>query len=232
MLMPLHILAGTVAIMLGAGALLTAKGSWLHRRIGTTFVVAMLLLGMTGAILALRQSVTNPNALGGLMAVYFVTTAYTTVRRSSAGSRWLNGAALVIAIPVTVAWFYLGARGLMHPRPGLDPMMVYSTFVFGTAMTLAIVGDVRLWRARRVASRQKLGRHLWRMCVSLFIAVASFFAITDRVAKILPAPFTTPAMRALPVLLVLIVMFYWLWRIRRSLPSTIRASVDTPPQAV
>jgi hypothetical protein len=33
-------------------------------------------------------------------------------------------------------------------------------------------------------------------------------------APILPEPFTTPTMRALPVALVLVAMFYWLWRVR------------------
>jgi hypothetical protein len=71
--------------------------------------------------------------------------------------------------------------------------------------------------ALRPASR--LARHLWRMCFGLFIAAGSFFSIPTRVAKILPYPFTTPALRALPVALVFVAMFYWLWRVRgRRLP--------------
>jgi hypothetical protein len=34
------------------------------------------------------------------------------------------------------------------------------------------------------------------------------------VAKLLPDPFTTPAMRALPIALVFLAMCYWLWRVR------------------
>ena len=52
------------------------------------------------------------------------------------------------------------------------------------------------------------------MCFALFIAAGSFFSICARVAKILPEPFTTPAMRVLPVALVFVAMFYWLWRVR------------------
>ena len=44
--------------------------------------------------------------------------------------------------------------------------------------------------------------------------VTPFFSIRKRVAKVLPEPFTTPMMRALPVLLVFVAMFYWLWRVR------------------
>jgi hypothetical protein len=52
------------------------------------------------------------------------------------------------------------------------------------------------------------------MCFALFIAAGSFFSIRARVATILPEPFTTPLMRALPVVLVFVAMFYWLWRVR------------------
>jgi hypothetical protein len=41
------------------------------------------------------------------------------------------------------------------------------------------------------------------MCFALFIAAGSFFPIRARVAKILPEPFTTASMRALPILLLL-----------------------------
>jgi hypothetical protein len=66
----------------------------------------------------------------------------------------------------------------------------------------------------------RLARHLWPMCFALFIAAGSFFSIRERVAEILPEPFTTAPMRALPILLVFGAMFYWLWRVRgrRTLP--------------
>jgi hypothetical protein len=52
------------------------------------------------------------------------------------------------------------------------------------------------------------------MCFALFIAAGSFFSLRERVAQILPEPFTTGPMRALPILLVFGAMFYWLWRVR------------------
>ena len=52
------------------------------------------------------------------------------------------------------------------------------------------------------------------MCVALFIAAGSFFSIRERVAAVLPEPFTTGPMRALPILLVFGAMFYWLWKVR------------------
>jgi hypothetical protein len=53
------------------------------------------------------------------------------------------------------------------------------------------------------------------MCFALFIAVGSFVAIPERVAAFLPDVFATPLVRSGSVALVFVVMFYWLWWVRR-----------------
>jgi uncharacterized membrane protein len=226
MLLPLHVAAGGLAILLGTVALLATKGATLHRQSGILFVGAMLTMGISGSILALQQSLANPNALGGVMSVYFVTTALLTVQTDSALKHWASILAAAVGAGVAVAWLRLGIRGVITSPPNVDPAMVYSTFVFGAAMILGVLGDLRVMHAESVGA-SRLRRHLWRMCVGLFIAVASFFAVPERVGKLLPQFFTTPPMRALPVLLVLLTMFYWLWRVRRrgvaGSPSVARA---------
>jgi hypothetical protein len=87
-------------------------------------------------------------------------------------------------------------------------------FFMAAVNTPAVVGDVRVLRSGPLRGAPRLARHLWRMCFALFIAAGTFFSMRARVAKILPEPFTTPMMRALPVLLVFVAMFYWLWRVR------------------
>jgi hypothetical protein len=88
-------------------------------------------------------------------------------------------------------------------------------------MILALIGDARVMRFGVPRGGPRLARHLWRMCFALFIAAGSFFSVRERVAKILPEPFTTAPMRALPILLLFAAMFYWLWRVRgrRRLPA-------------
>jgi hypothetical protein len=104
-------------------------------------------------------------------------------------------------------------------------------FFFATIMTLAAIGDVRILRFGMPRGRPRLARHLWRMCFALFIAAGSFFSIRQRVAAILPEPFTAGPMRALPILLVFAAMFYWLLRLRgrRTLPVLVRG--DSMPLA-
>ena len=64
---------------------------------------------------------------------------------------------------------------------------------------------------RRTQGTARLRRHLWRMCVALFIAAGSFFL--GPVRRI-PEPLRIPALRLIP-LVVLLTMVYWLWRHRR-----------------
>jgi uncharacterized membrane protein len=214
MLLPVHFVAGGLAIVLGGVALVASKGATLHRRSGLLFVYAMLTMGISGSILALRQSLTNANVLGGFMSVYFVITALTTVRPVSAWTRRLNSAALLVAIALSLIEIGLGFKALASPGGTINGVPFFMLFFLATVTTLAAAGDIRMMRSGALRAGPRLARHLWRMCFALFIAAGSFFSIRQRVAKILPEPFTTPAMRALPVVLVFVAMFYWLWRVR------------------
>jgi uncharacterized membrane protein (DUF4010 family) len=176
-------------------------------------------MGISGSILAARHSLTNPNVLGGFVSAYFVTTAWTTVRPVSTWTRRLNVAALVLAIALVVLEIALGIRafGQTAEQNKLEgvPFFGMPLFLIALLTTLSAAGDIRKVRTRTSRPEARLARHIWRMCFALFIAAGSFFSIPERVAKILPQPFTTPAMRALPVTLVFVAMFYWLWRTRR-----------------
>jgi hypothetical protein len=214
MLLPIHIAAGGLAIVLGTVALLAPKGAMVHRRAGLMFVYAMVTMGLSGSVMALRQSLTNPNVLAGLTAAYFVITALTTVRPASAWTRRLSGGALMVAIAVVLVEIRLGAAAVASPSGSLDGVPFFILFFLATVTALAAGGDVRVMWFGALRGGPRLARHLWRMCFALFIAAASFFSIRARVAAVLPEAFTTPAMRALPVLLVFVAMFYWLWRVR------------------
>jgi hypothetical protein len=94
------------------------------------------------------------------------------------------------------------------------------SFILAAVLLLAAAGDARVLRFGQPRGRPRLARHLWRMCFALFIAAGSFFSIRERVATILPEPFTSGPMRALPIMVLFGAMSYWLWRVRggRTLP--------------
>ena len=54
------------------------------------------------------------------------------------------------------------------------------------------------------------------MCLALWTTTVSFFLNRSRVATIFPEAFLSLWARAFPVLLVLLAMLYWLWRVRVS----------------
>lgn len=230
MLLPVHIIAGGLAMVLGAVALVATKGATVHRKSGLLFVYAMLIMGFSGSILALRLSLTNMNVLGGFMAAYFVVTALTTVRPASAWTRRLNWAALVVVVALSVIDIALGLKAVASPNAALNGVPFFMLFFMASITALAAIGDVRMLRLGTLPAASRLARHLWRMCFALFIAAGSFFSIRERVAKVLPEPFTTPYMRALPVLLIFVAMFYWLWRVRvrHMLPRARRPALIAP----
>ena len=233
MLLPIHIAAGGLAIVLGAVALSVKKGGTTHRRSGQLFVFAMLVMGATASTLGFRNSPTDPNVFAGFMTAYFVGTALTTVRPVSSWTRAINVVALTVAVVLALGSIVGGVRGVNTPglSPGGVPFRTIGvmSLVIATVLTLAAAGDVRIMRFGMPRGRPRLARHLWRMCFALFIAAGSFFSIRERVATILPEPFTTGPMRTLPFLLLFGAMFYWLWRLRgrRTLPVLVRG--DSTP---
>jgi hypothetical protein len=123
---------------------------------------------------------------------------------------------LVLAI-LTLA---RGVRAMGQPHFMINGVPAPMLLFLGTIFALVFAGDLRIIRASAPRGAARLRRHLWRMCFGVFIAAGSFFSIRERVAKILPEPFLSAPMRALPILLVFIAMFYWLWRLRSSRSAT------------
>jgi len=215
-LLPIHIAAGGLALVLGAVALLVKKGGTIHRRSGLLFVYAMLVMGFSASILGFLKSPTDGNVFTGLMTAYFVGTALTTVRPASPWTLRINAAALTVVAGLALGTIVSGVKALDNPglSPGGVPFRTIGvmSFVLATVMILAAAGDVRILRSGMPRGGPRLARHLWRMCFALFIAAMSFFLGQ---AKVIPKPVRIPALLAIPVLAVLVTLLYWLWRVRR-----------------
>ena len=229
-LLPIHVAAGGLALVLGAVALLARKGGTAPRRSGLLFVYVMLVMGASASILAFRKSPSDPNVFAFFLTGYFVGTALTTVRPVSPWTRRIDVAALTIVVALALGTIPRGVKAFYSPGGFLNGVPFPMHFFLATVMLLAAAGDVRILRFGVPRGGPRLARHLWRMCFALFIAAGSFFSIRERVATILPEPFTTAPMRALPILLLFGAMFYWLWRVRgrRALPVLVRHD-SVPP---
>jgi len=227
-LLPVHIAAGGLAIVLGAVALSVKKGGPVHRRIGLLFVYAMLVMGTTASMLGFLKSPTDGNVFAGLMTAYFVVTALTTVRPSSSWTRGITVVAMLVAVFLGLGDIAAGMEAFQSPGGVRNGVPFVMLFFIATVMLLAAAGDARVIRSGLPRGRPRLARHLWRMCFALFIAAGSFFSVRERVAKILPEPFPTGPIRALPILLLFGAMFYWLWRVRRRRPLPVHVRHESP----
>lgn len=214
-----HIIAGSLGIITGFVALYATKGSPLHRRLGLVFVYTMLTTAVVGGLIAAGLGVApSINIPASVMTAYLVITALMTVRPPFAGSRPVAVALMVVALTVggiNLAWgFEAVAAG------GAEAGFAFPYLMFGTVGLLGGGSDLRVIRSGPLKGSARIARHLWRMCFALFIAALSFFIGQ---AGVFPEPIRIRPLLALPVLVVLVTMFYWLWRvrIRRSLRGII-----------
>ena len=205
MLIPFHVIAGAIAIVSGLVALYAFKGGTLHRKSGTIFACAMLVMSLSGAVMAVGREGAAINIPAGLVTAYLVITSLATVRAPFPGSRRLDRGAMVAAFAIGAASLLVAITG------GARGGMAFPLVMFGVVALFAGEGDRRMIRAGGLEGASRLRRHLWRMCTALFIAAGSFFL--GPVRRI-PEPLRIPALRLIP-LVVLLTMAWWLWRYRR-----------------
>ncbi len=213
----IHIVAGALALAAGGVALVALKGTRLHRRSGTLFTGAMLLMGSTGAGLAaidhysLAGELLAPKRISivaGGLSVYLAVTAWLTVRRRPAPAL-LHLATTAVGLVIGVAGIRYGLLGLQSPDGLLDGLPPQMAFLFGGIALLAMAGDARLLLVPETGASYRIARHLWRMCCALAIAAAAFFLGQ---MKVFPPSLRHPGLLALPVLLSLLSMTVWLLR--------------------
>ena len=211
----LHIGTGIIGLAGGAVALLAGKGGRLHRRAGIWFAVAMLMMTAIGAAIAplLPQ---QTSVIMGLFTFYLVATGWMAAirRHGQVGLPDVAGLAGAVAIAALSLGFGLYATTRANGQLGGEPASSY--VILALLPGGAAVADTRLiWRGT-LARAQRITRHVWRLCVALFIASFSFFIGQPRVFP--PLLRGSPVM-LVPELLVLATMVFWLVRLRRAAPG-------------
>jgi uncharacterized membrane protein len=203
-ILPLHILAGILALAFGYVALFTKKGATIHRKTGMGFVIAMVVMSLTGALVATVKP-DRGSIIAGLLTFYFVVTGLLTVKQVPSHRRIETIAMVwgfVLGLFAIWAAWWLAQRG----RPETVPMLIFAAMSIGGA-----IGDWKMLRAGGIEGKPRLKRHLWRMCFAMWVAAASFFwGPPNRV----PEMIRIPALLPIPVLAPIVVMLYWLWRMR------------------
>lgn len=212
-IMGIHIAAGVVALAAGTIAVVVRKGGAPHRSAGIGFCIAMLILGVTAALLS--PSKTPPESpVGGIMVCYFVATAWFAARRRDGKPGRFERIAAALVLVIAAAMIARGVEMTLAP-PGQfsGPPGPFALFAIGAICLLAGLGDLRFLVRGSLSGTQRLVRHVWRICFAFFIATGSFFLGQQ---DVLPA-----GLRGSPVLFVLAfapfaVMLFWLVYLRFS----------------
>ena len=208
-LLPIHIISGLIGIASGFIAVFALKGASLHRRSGIVFVYSMMVLAATGAIMAAFNNQPS-NIVGGSLAFYLVTTALLTVQCRERGFHWIDAAAMLVAIAVGGLSLKTAIDGLNSPRGTVDGVPPGMMLFFASIALIATIGDIRVLISGGLQGSHRIARHLWRMCFALFIASGSFFLGQ---AQVFPKPIRIFPLLAVPALLPLVLLVYWLVRV-------------------
>ena len=200
LILVIHICGGVVGLLSGVAAVSFRKGSYRHRVAGNIFFISMLTNGATAALLG--------NVFGGAITFYLVTTGWLTARRREGETTIFDWGAFLVCLAMGIVIMIDGLRiasGSIPPKPGVPVGMI---LFLGSVVLLAAAGDLRMLVRGGVFDRQRVARHLWRMCFGLFIAAGSFLA-QKRVIAFLGGPKIL-----LLAVLPLILMIFWLVRVR------------------
>jgi uncharacterized membrane protein len=205
-----HIACGTAGLLSGAAAISVRKGSRAHRVIGNVFVLTMLGLAASAVYLATVKH-QMPNILGGIFTAYLVTTAWLSARRRDKETDLRDWAGLLVVLVLVAVYFTSGWEAAHSPTGAKDGYRPGLYLVAGTLALLAAAGDVRLLIRGGILGRQRLARHIWRMCYGLFVASGSIFLARPHLFPVL--------LRKTGVLMLLgvfplVAMVFWLIKIR------------------
>jgi uncharacterized membrane protein len=205
-----HICGGTLGVLSGTVAIFLRKGSRRHALAGTVFVISMLALGASGAYMAILKMEPG-NILGGVFTCYLVATSWIAATRKESRTAIFDWGALLLVCGLTIVELTFGLEAATNPT-GLKygyPPGPY--FFIGSVAMIAATGDVRMLVRHGISGRQRIARHLWRMCFAFFIASASVFLAR---AHLFPAFMRRTGTLYLLSLFPLILMIFWLIRIR------------------
>ena len=213
----LHVGGASMAMASGAVALVARKGGRPHSVAGTVFFVSMLTMSGVAAVVA-PWLPDRFSALMGVFAFYLTLTAWVAVRRAPGTVGRFEAVSPFIALGVAACALVLARIGGRMPGGLLDGEPSQLGYVVAGLAVLAAVCDLRVLRAGGVIGPSRLARHLWRMCLALFIAWGSFAG--QPMAQ--PTPLRNSPYLFIPALIVLGLMVFWLIRVRRTGPRKAR----------
>ena len=209
-LLVLHITGGIVGLLSGTAAMSFRKGSRRHAQAGNVFVVAMLTMAVCAVWLAILKQQPG-NFIGGVFTFYLVATAWATARKRDGSTNVFDWIALLIPLAGGALLWISAVKDVHRHVISRNGVPVGVGFFMGSVMLLAAAGDLRMLIGGGVPGGKRIVRHLWRMCFGLFIATGSFFLGQQQV---FPTFVRGSSALFVPAILPLVLMTFWLIRVR------------------
>lgn len=207
-----HITGGAIGIVTGVVALAARKGQKLHRAVGKVFFMAMLMAYAIGAGVApFLDTGQRPNFIAGIMALYLLVSGTVAARRRDAKAGAPEVIGLVVALSITAAGVILMRMGAASPSGTVDGSPPQAFLLFTIAGAFAAAGELNVLVRGQLSNVSRIARHLWRMCMSLFIASGSFFLGQQQV---FPQALQGSALLSVLAVAPLPVMLFWLGNVR------------------
>jgi uncharacterized membrane protein len=204
-----HIGGGSLAILSGFAALFSGKGNYIHRAAGKVFSVSMIVMAIGASYLGYAHADVN-DIIAGMTTIYLIATAWMAVKRRDGQIGFFEPAAFLVALAGVAAnleFAYLAANsetGLLYGVPAKQYHIV------SAILGLAAVLDLSVLLRRGLSGKERIARHLWRMCLALFIAVGSLFLGQ---MQFFPEAIRHIEILATPVVVALAMMGYWIIRV-------------------
>jgi len=204
-----HVVTGAIGLLSGTAAMLLRKGSPWHIKVGNAYFFSMLIMSAIGAYGAyfVPEMI---SVIVGALTFYLVLTAWLTVRHIESKMRWPLTALTALAILIAVSGYYFGVEALLREAGTKDGFPYGIYFFFGSVALIAGLMDIRVLFRGGIFGKQRLLRHLWRMCFSLLIAAASLFLGQPQV---FPESIRKPQLLMIPVLTILVSLLFWLLKV-------------------
>ena len=132
----IHICAGTIGLLSGAAALFFRKGSVRHITAGKVFVISMLGNALSATLLAYLIQDWD-NILGGPTTIYFIATAWMTVRRKEGETGRFEIVAFLVAVAgvaVNLVGAWLVANSEEYTLPAGIPYIFAALWAVAAAL--------------------------------------------------------------------------------------------------
>lgn len=217
-LLTFHIITASVALLAGVAAMSLRKGSTGHRTGGTIFVIAMICMTTSAIPLGLLKTQTL-NSLVGALTCYLVVSGWVASRQSRFQHVQIANAALgIVALVIGALMVKFGFEALNSPSHLKDGEDASGYFFFAAIALLSAALDLRLLIGG-IGNKHRIARHLWRMNLAMAIAIIS---VTPRLNRLSGHAIQSNALLVAPTFMVLLFMFFWLWRVlvtKRGIPA-------------